>query len=282
MNGNTGAAPGELDLPGAHVEDTHLGLRITNWFTHYLKDVQTAPTGPEFSHFQDWVPHAGTAAPAYGSASSYPVGAPRSYYLSGAGDLVTTADAVRPGSVSWSNPGLGAFGSYSEVSGLQGQIPPGSLPQDTTAPNDAPGTVDAWTTQPLTTDASIVGVPTLDVRFTAPTVATTESTGPAGQLQVFAKLYDVAPDGSKTLVNKLISLVRVTGVGKRAHIELHGIVHRVVAGDRLQLVPASTDAAYKNAYSVQPVTVTANPAGLATLRVPIVGEGTSALPAKDR
>ena len=228
------------------------------------------------------MPHAGTAAPAYGSASSYPVGAPRSYYLSGAGDLVTTAGAVRPGSVSWSNPGPCAFGSCCEVSGLQGQIPPGSLPQDTTAPNDAPGTVDAWTTQPLTTDASIVGVPTLDVRFTAPTVATTESTGPAGQLQVFAKLYDVAPDGSKTLVNELISLVRVTGVGKRAHIELPGIVHRVVAGDRLQLVPASTDAAYKNAYSVQPVTVTANPAGLATLRVPIVGEGTSALPAKDR
>lgn len=271
MNGNTGAAPGELDLSGAHIEDTYLGLRITNWFAHYLKDVQTAPTGPEFSYFRDWVPYTGTAAPAYGSASSYPVGAPRSYYLSGAGDLVTTADAVRPGSVSWSNPGLGAFGSYSEVSGLQGQIRPGSLPPDTTAPYDAPGTMGAWTTQPLTIDASIVGVPTLDVRFTAPTVAATQSAGPAGQLQVFAKLYDVAPDGSKTLVNKLISPVRVTDVGKRVHIELPGIVHRVVAGDRLQLVLASTDAAYKNAYSVQPVTVTANPAELATLRIPIVG-----------
>jgi len=271
MNGNTGAAPGELDLSGAHIEDTYLGLRIANWFAHYLKDVQTAPTGPEFSYFRDWVPYTGTAAPAYGSASSYPVGAPRNYYLSGAGDLVTTANAVRPGSVSWSNPGLGAFGSYSEVSGLQGQIPAGSLPSDTTAPYDAPGTTGAWTTQPLTTDASIVGVPTLDVRFTAPTVAATESDGPAGQLQLFAKLYDVAPDGSRTLVNKLISPVRVTDVGKPVHIELPGIVHRVPAGDRLQLVLASTDAAYKNAYSLQPVTVTANPAELATLRIPIVG-----------
>jgi len=45
----------------------------------------------------------------------------------------------------------------------------------------------------------------------------------------------------------------------------------VRAGHRLQLVLASTDAAYKNAYSVQPVTVTANPAALATLRIPIVG-----------
>jgi hypothetical protein len=51
------------------------------------------------------VKYTGTAAPAYGSASSYPIGAPRNYYLSGAGDLFTTPDAVKSGSVSWSNPG---------------------------------------------------------------------------------------------------------------------------------------------------------------------------------
>ncbi|HEY5182604.1 MAG TPA: CocE/NonD family hydrolase, partial [Dermatophilaceae bacterium] len=271
MNGNSGAAPGELDLSGANIEDTYLGLRIKNWFDHYLKDVKAAPTGPAFSYFRDWVKYTGTAAPAYGSASSYPVGAQREYYLSGAGDLVATPAAVKPGSVSWSNPGLGAFGSYSEVSGLEGQIPAGSLPPNTTAPYDAPGTMGAWTTQGLTTDADIVGVPTLDVTFTAPTVAATQTAGPAGKLQVFAKLYDVAPDGSKTLVNKLISPVRVTDVTKSVHIELPGIVHRVVAGHRIQLVLASTDAAYKNAYSVQFVTITASPAALATLRIPIVG-----------
>jgi ABC-2 type transport system ATP-binding protein len=269
MNGNSGAAPGELDLSGKHIEDTYLGLRIKNWFDHYLKDVTSAATGPEFSFFRDWVRYTGTAAPAYGGASSYPVGAPRSYYLSGSGDLVTTPDAVKGGSVSWSNPGLGAFGSFSEVSGLQGQIPAGTLPSNTTAPYDAPGTVGAWTTQALTTDTSIVGVPTLDVTFTAPTVAGTQSAGQAGQLQVFAKLYDVGPDGSKTLVNKLISPVRVTDVTKPVHIELPGIVHLVPAGHSLQLVLASTDAAYKNAYSVQPVTVTANPVTPATLRIPV-------------
>jgi len=265
MNGNSGAAPGELDLTRAHVEDTYLGLRIKNWFDHYLKDIKAAPTGPEFSFFRDWVKYTGTAAPAYGSAWSYPIGAPRNYYLSGAGDLVTTPDAVKSGSVSWNNSGLGTFGSHSEVSGLEGQIPPGSLPPNTTTPYDAPGTVGAWTTQPLTADVSIVGVPTLDVTFTSPTVATTQTTGPAGQLQFFAKLYDVAPDGSKTLVNKLISPVRVTDVTKPVHIELPGIVHRVGARDRLQLVLASTDAAY----AVQPVTVTASTVTPATLRIPV-------------
>ena len=129
MNGNSGAAPGELDLTGAHIEDTYLGPRIKNWFDHYLKDVKSAPTGPKFSFFRDWVRYTGTATPAYGSTSSYPTGAPRSYYLSGAGDLVTTPDAVKSGSVSWCNPGLGAFGSYSEVSGLEGQIPLAACPR---------------------------------------------------------------------------------------------------------------------------------------------------------
>ncbi len=36
-------------------------------------------------------------------------------------------------------------------------------------------------------------------------------------------------------------------------------MHRVEAGHRIRLVLASTDAAYKNAYAVQPVTVRANP-----------------------
>jgi predicted acyl esterase len=114
-------------------------------------------------------------------------------------------------------------------------------------------------------------VPTLDVFLTAPTAAATQSAGPAGQLQLFAKLYDVAPDGSKTLVNKLISPVRVADVSKSVHIELPGIVHRVAAGHRLQLVLSSTDAAYKNADALQPVTVTANQLSPARLRIPVVG-----------
>ena len=77
---NTGAAPGELDLTGQHIEDTYLGLRIKNWFDHYLKR-SAVSTGPEFSYFRDWVGYTGSAAPAYASAGSYPVG-PAALYLS--------------------------------------------------------------------------------------------------------------------------------------------------------------------------------------------------------
>ena len=108
------------------------------------------------------------------------------------------------------------------------------------------------------------------MQFDSPAVALTQKAGPSDQLQVFAKLYDVAPDGSKTLVHKLISPVRVADVTQPVHIELPAIVHRVDAGHRLQLVLASTDAAYKNAYAVQPVTVHASPTTPATLSIPVV------------
>ena len=59
--------------------------------------------------------------------------------------------------------------------------------------------------------------------------------------------------------------------GGHAERRWGAIVHRVDAGHRLRLVLASTDAAYKNAYAVQPVTVHASPTEPATLSVPTVG-----------
>lgn len=263
---NTGAAPGELDLSGEHIEDTYLGLRIKNWFDHHLKG-STVSTGPAFSYFRDWIGYTGSAAPAYAGSSTYPVGTRKALYLSAADELVTSKSSILPGSTSWSNPGGGAPASYTEVSGLEGQV---ALPQGLTTPFDTPGTFGAWSTAAQSKPLTIVGAPTLDVRFESPAVALTQSAGPSGQLQVFAKLYDVAPDGSKTLVHKLISPVRVADVTQPVHIELPAIVHRVEAGHRLQLVLASTDAAYKNAYAVQPVTVRASPLAPATLNLPVV------------
>ena len=56
-------------------------------------------------------------------------------------------------------------------------------------------------------------------------------------------------------MHRLISPVRVADVTQPVHIELPGIVHRVRGRSPAPLVVlASTDAAYKNAYAVQPVT----------------------------
>ncbi|MGN6302026.1 MAG: CocE/NonD family hydrolase [Angustibacter sp.] len=265
-------APGELDLNGGDIEGTYLGQRIKDWFDHYLKD-STVSTGATFAYFRDWVDYSGNARPAFAETGRYPaVSKPTPLYLSGGdglgssgGALVASTGAVRPGTTSWSNPGGGAAASYSETSALQGSAVPDAI----TPPYDTPGTFGAWTTAPLDADTDLVGMPTLDVRLSSPVVAAVQSTGPASQLLVFAKLYDVAPDGSLTLVNRLISPTRVGDVTRPVHIELPGIVHRVPAGHRLRLVLAATDAAYKNAVPVQPVSVVVDPTSPAVLRLPI-------------
>lgn len=261
-------APGELDLSGAQIEGTYLGERIADWFAYWLKGDSSADPGPEFAYFRPWVSYSGNAEPAYATADRYPVGARRTLFLSGDGSLVTSPRDVAGGVQSWSNPGAGAAASYSETSAVQGVV----VPDGVTPPWDAPGTFGAWTSPPLAAPLDVVGVPRVRVAFDAPAVAAVQHLGPASQLLVFAKLYDVAPDGRAHLVHRLVSPVRVADVTQPVDIELPGVVHRVEPGHRLQLVLAATDAAYKNAYPVQPVSVRSTPASPAqALTLPVTG-----------
>lgn len=120
-------------------------------------------------------------------------------------------------------------------------------------------------------------MPSLDVTLSAPTTALTQSSGPAGQLTLFAKLYDVAPDGTKTLVQNLVSPIRVPDVSRRLHVELPGVVHRYAAGSRLQLVLATGDAAYRGSAVPTTITVTDSPATPNALTVPLVSTAGLAL-----
>jgi ABC-2 type transport system ATP-binding protein len=86
---------------------------------------------------------------------------------------------------------------------------------------------------------------------------------------LFAKLYDVAPDGSVTLQHRLISPVRVTDVDKPVRVELPGVVQQVAAGHSLRLVLAASDLAYAGNTAVQPVTITTSRAHPSVLRLPL-------------
>ena len=261
-------APGELDM--AHPRASYEGRRISNWFDHHLKHRKVG-TGPRFTYYRDWVPYTGIATPAYGTASTYPVGGTQDLYLSGTDSLVTSKATVLPGSASYANVAGEVPTSYSEASALQG----GQVPDGVTAPYDTPGTFAAWTTKPLAASLVSVGVPTLTLRLSSPLVAQTQAAGPAGQLLLFAKVYDIAPDGSRTLVHRLISPTRVADVTKPVTIELPGVVHRYDAGHRLSVVVAATDAAYRNNTTVQPVSVLTGPGDPGVLRLPVLGPAVS-------
>jgi ABC-2 type transport system ATP-binding protein len=256
-------APGELDL--ARPARTYEGRRIAAWFDHYLQDRPTG-TGPRFAYFRDWVPYSGIATPAYGRSARYPVGTDRRLFLSGSDQLVTSAADVRSGSATYANLAGEVPLSYSEVSALQGsQVPDGVTP-----PYDTPGAFASWTSAPLDQPVDVLGVPRLTLHLSSPVAEVSQATGPAGQLLLFAKLYEVAPSGGVTLVHRLVSPVRVADVRRPVRIELPGIVHRFAAGNRLRLVVAATDAAYRNNKVVMPVTVSTSPGAAGVLRLPVV------------
>jgi ABC-2 type transport system ATP-binding protein len=258
-------ARGELDLaaPG----DTYEGRRFLAWFDHYLKG-SSVSTGPRFAYFRDWVPFTGTGPDTvqYGTASGYPVGTTARLYLSGADALVPARTAVVTGSASYANAPGGVPTSYSETSGAQGTY----LPDENTPPSDAPGTFAAWSSGPLARALDVVGVPSVHLHVDAPTAAATQSGGPAGMLPLFAKVYDVAPDGSVDLVHRLVAPARVPDVTERVDVTLPGIVHRFPAAHRIEVVVAASDAAYRNATVVNPVTIRTSAGAPSWLTLPVL------------
>lgn len=259
-------AHGELDM--ADPTTSYEGRRIARWFDRHLKNRKVS-TGPRFAYFRDWVDYTGIATPAYGTSSSYPVGQRQPLYLSGTEALVTDRSTVRPGAATYANAAGETPTSYSEVAALQGAV----VPDGVTPPYDTPGTVASWTTAPLAADVDSVGVPRLRLRLSSAVAEQTQAAGPAGQLLLFAKIYDIAPDGTKTLVNRLVSPTRVPDVREPVRIELPGVVHRYRAGHRISVVVAATDAAYRNNKVVTPVTVLTDPADPGVLRLPVLGTG---------
>ncbi|SDX71528.1 ABC-2 type transport system ATP-binding protein [Modestobacter sp. DSM 44400] len=92
----------------------------------------------------------------------------------------------------------------------------------------------------------------LDVGTDAVGAATTTLavSSPSGTATLFAKLYDVAPDGTMTLPAGLVAPLRLTALSTdpaaptAVPVTLPGIVHRFEAGHRMRLLVSSTDQAF--------------------------------------
>lgn len=197
---------------------------------------------------------------AYASAPAYPVGTATPYSLSGGNSLVAPGQPVLPGSATFASTGSAAPTNTGEVV-IDAAAPP---------PVDAPGTFARWTGAPVTTPLDIAGIPELTVRLDAPQSSTAQDTSPLGKLMLFAKLYDVAPDGTRTLVKDLVSAVRVPDATAPVRITLPGVVHRFDVGHRPELVLAASDATYKGLGVPGPVTVVDSPTAPNVLSFPVV------------
>jgi ABC-2 type transport system ATP-binding protein len=236
------------------------------WFEHYVRGGGPAPA-LTFSYFRDWVlDSTGDISAAYATAPSFPVGGTRTMYLSGSsaggtdGGLVSSRSRVVPGTSTWSSSAP-AGPNYTETSALDQEQPV----------FDPPGSAVRFATAPLTSPVTVVGSPRLTVRLDAPAVAATQGAGPGGRLVVFAKLYDLGPDGVIELPSRLISPVRVDDVTQPVTIELPGIVHRFAPGHRLAVVLAGGDLAYRGSTLPQQVTLHTSPQAVHALTLPVTG-----------
>jgi len=177
-------------------------------------------------------------------AGEYPARTPRrNLPLTGDEQTIVNPPGGTPAAIS-GIPGLNAVVSgSSRLSGLFGVDPPGQSARFTTAEVDS---------QLLVTGSS-----TVRLRVSG-----------TGEAVLFVKLYDVGPDGSRTLPSNAIAPVRVTippsGTAE-VTVTLPGVVRPVEAGHALQLVVTTTDQAY------------ASPAAPASYRVALA-DATLAVP----
>jgi ABC-2 type transport system ATP-binding protein len=255
-----GAAAGEWDGSNPDPATQYDAMRLFAWYDHYLKGSDVS-TGPNFAWFRDWVPYTGIASPAYGTSQTFPVGADRTFYLSGT-DLVGSADAVATASRQFVTPAAGAPTTV-DTTDVLSTYAGSPLPE-----TDAPGTSVGFTSGPLPTAMDVVGSPKLHLQVDAPLAAASQLTGPAGELVVFVRLQDVAPDGTATDINALTAPVRVPDVTAPFTVTMPGIVHRFAAGHQLRLVVAGGSLNYRGGLTANPVTITTGAASQA-LTVPV-------------
>jgi ABC-2 type transport system ATP-binding protein len=145
--------------------------------------------------------------------------------------------------------------AYTETSNFTG---PASSPRNPLPPTEQPQQHVDFTSTPFPTGLVSVGIPSATLRLSH--VAPTD-------LVFFGKVYDVAPDGTATLIQRLIAPVRVPAadVGKPVSIKLLGFAHRFAPGHAVRLTLASTDATSYNNKVPDSITVDTGPGATFTL-----------------
>ncbi|MFE7527171.1 alpha/beta fold hydrolase [Kitasatospora sp. NPDC057542] len=217
--------------------------RVTAWFDHYLKG-RSNDTGAAFRVTRTGgVDSTGFQAVLRGAtADRYP----------GLGGTGSRTVELTGGEQTLANPPGGAPPGISTLPGVGALSQAASLGAGLSL--DFPGQNAAFDSAPLDSPLHLTGQPTVPVRVTAD----------RPDAVLFAKLYDVGPDGKAVLPQQLAAPLRVTGAdaGQTVTVALPTVDHTFPAGHRVRLVLASTDLAY--ASPAEPATYRVAPAGALT------------------
>ncbi len=230
-------------MPGPDLRD-----RISRWLSFRLAGTGTNPFGAFEYDVQGAVRPEGAVSVRTVRAASYPGlladRVPRgTVALSGRDQVIAKPPGGLPAGLS-GIPGLNAL-----VTGAAAQLPPEST--------DPPGQTARFDSAPLTRQLIVTGASTVRLRVAA--------VGAPGDGVLFAKLYDVGPDGTKSLPGNAVAPIRLPeppadGTAVEVVVALPAVVHPVESGHRLRLVVGTTDQGFR--------ATTAEPA---VYRVSVVG-----------
>ncbi|MFB6840356.1 alpha/beta fold hydrolase [Streptomyces sp. NPDC056361] len=241
---------------GGDRETERVERRIGAWFDRWLKRDTSVDTGPAFR-----VSRTGGVDSTDGRATLRAATADRYPGLTAGTTTVPLAGPPQ----TFANPAGAAPPAVSAVPGLGGGLS-GLSSLGVGLSLDFPGQYARFDAKPQTAAVRITGTPTVRVKVT--------STAGDGAAVLFAKVYDVGPDGrQQVLPAQLVAPFRVDDAraGRDLTLTLPAIDHEVEAGHRLRLVVAATDLGYASptvpaGYTVAvegPLTVPTAP-GLAT------------------
>ncbi|WP_017237211.1 alpha/beta fold hydrolase [Streptomyces sp. SS] len=214
---------------GGDRETERVERRIGAWFDRWLKHDTSVDTGPAFR-----VSRTGGVDSTDGRATLRAATADR---YPGLTDGAVTVPLAGPPQT-FANPAGAAPPAVSAVPGLGGGIS-GLSSLGVGLSLDFPGQYARFDAPPQTAAVRITGTPTVRVKVTS---AATD-----GSAVLFAKVYDVGPDGrQQVLPAQLVAPYRVDDAraGRALTLTLPAIDHEVEAGHRLRLVLAATDLGY--------------------------------------
>jgi ABC-2 type transport system ATP-binding protein len=250
----------------AEFAQTYLARRTLAWMQRHVRGDASVDTGPAFAYFRGWVDYdvaetGGTAAPAYGTADRIPPADDLHLVLDPAeGRLVEVGEPMVGGSATFLNPPGGTPAAYSELPNFSSPGDTGDRP-----PQEIEGQHLALDTGPFETPLDLVGIPFLDLHLS--------HINTVRDARLFAKLYDVAPDGTATLLRRQVAPARIPteALTERVTLRLVGTSWRFEEGHRLRLVLAATDMAFYNERLADVLTVSSTADAPSVLRLPVMG-----------
>ena len=247
---------------GGISETERTEARVRAWFDRYLRGDEGADVGPAFriTHLSGFDSTNGDTLLRGASADRYPglEGQPHTVALEGGEQSLVNPPGGAPPALS-AVPGLGALGGGGTLSALGAGLA-----------TDMPGQYASFDSAPLAHTLRVTGAPTVRVHVTsdAPTAV------------LFAKVYDVAPDGRQSLPAQLVTPIRIEDAraGHTVDVRLPAVDHPFEAGHRMRLVLSATDLGYATPRQAATYAVSLAGGSLTVPTAPEVAEGAAPLP----